>query len=71
VLFVVDRKDLDYRTMREYDRFQKGAANVNISTRVFKNQLEDKDEKARPHESRIIVTTIQKLNTFIKKYPNH
>jgi type I restriction enzyme R subunit len=58
VLFVVDRKDLDYQTMLEYDRFQKGAANSNTSTRVLKRQLEDPD-------ARIIVTTIQKLSTFI------
>ena len=35
VLFVVDRKDLDYQTMKEYDKFQKGAANGNTSTRFF------------------------------------
>lgn len=35
VLFIVDRKDLDYQTMREYDRFEKGAANSNISTSYF------------------------------------
>src|SRR5690606_19375283 len=39
VLFVVDRKDLDYQTMREYDRFEKGAANSNASTAVLKRQL--------------------------------
>ena len=41
VLFVVDRKDLDYQTMREYDRFEKGAANSNASTAILKAQLED------------------------------
>ena len=40
VLFVVDRKDLDYQTMQEYDRFEKGAANSNKSTKVLKSQLE-------------------------------
>jgi type I restriction enzyme, R subunit len=64
VLFVVDRKDLDYQTMREYDRFQKGAANSNTSTRVLKRQLEDPDAK-------IIITTIQKLATFIKANTGH
>ncbi len=54
VLFVVDRKDLDYQTMREYDRFEKGAANSNTSTAVLKKQLEDPS-------ARIIITTIQKL----------
>jgi len=58
VLFVVDRKDLDYQTMREYDRFEKGAANSNTSTAVLKKQLEDPN-------ARIIITTIQKLATFI------
>ena len=61
VLFVVDRKDLDYQTMREYDRFEKGAANSNRSTAILKKQLEDPKAK-------IIITTIQKLATFIKKY---
>ena len=64
VLFVVDRKDLDYQTMQEYDRFQKGAANSNNSTKVLQKQLEDSN-------SRIIVTTIQKLDRFIKKNKKH
>lgn len=64
VLFVVDRKDLDYQTMKEYDRFEKGAANSNTSTAVLKKQLEDDN-------ARIIITTIQKLSTFIKKNPGH
>lgn len=64
VLFVVDRKDLDYQTMKEYDRFEKGAANSNTSTAVLKKQLEDVD-------AHIIITTIQKLATFIKKNPVH
>ena len=60
VLFVVDRKDLDYQTMKEYDRFEKGAANSNTSTAVLKKQLEDDN-------AHIIITTIQKLATFRKK----
>ena len=64
VLFVVDRKDLDYQTMKEYDRFEKGAANGNKSTRILQSQLEDS-------KSRIIVTTIQKLGVFIHKNPEH
>ena len=71
VLFVVDRKDLDYQTMKEYDKFEKGAANGNRSTRVLQRQLEDKDEKGNPHEYRIIVTTIQKLTEFVKRNQNH
>ncbi len=59
VLFVVDRKDLDYQTMKEYDRFEKGAANSNTSTSILKRQLEDDN-------CNIIITTIQKLATFIK-----
>lgn len=64
VLFVVDRKDLDYQTMKEYDRFEKGAANSNTSTAVLKKQLE------KP-EAKIIITTIQKLDCFIRKYKDH
>jgi len=71
VLFVVDRKDLDYQTMKEYDRFEKGAANGNTSTRVLQRQLEDRDEKGNPHEYKIIVTTIQKLDIFICKNKQH
>ncbi|NLG81659.1 MAG: type I restriction endonuclease subunit R [Bacilli bacterium] len=71
VLFVVDRKDLDYQTMKEYDRFEKGAANGNTSTRILQRQLEDRDEKGNYHEYKIIVTTIQKLDLFIRKNKQH
>ena len=64
VLFVVDRKDLDYQTMREYDRFEKGAANSNTSTAILTRQLEDPN-------AHIIITTIQKLSIFIEKNKNH
>lgn len=64
VLFVVDRKDLDYQTMKEYDRFEKGAADGNTSTAVLKRQLESPD-------ARIIITTIQKLDKFISKNKGH
>ena len=64
VLFVVDRKDLDYQTMKEYDRFEKGAANSNTSTAILAKQLSEK-------KSSIIITTIQKLSTFIKKNKEH
>jgi len=64
VLFVVDRKDLDYQTMREYDKFEKGSANSNTSTAKLKKQLEDPNAK-------IIITTIQKLDKFIKKNKGH
>lgn len=64
VLFVVDRKDLDYQTMREYDRFEKGAANGNRNTKILQKQIEDDN-------TRIIVTTIQKLSEFVKRNPMH
>ena len=64
VLFVVDRKDLDYQTMKEYDKFEKGTANSNTSTRVLQKQLETPD-------TRIIITTIQKLDKFIGGNKTH
>ncbi len=64
VLFVVDRKDLDYQTMLEYDKFEKGAANSNTSTAILAKQLSDPN-------ARIIVTTIQKLDRFISRNAEH
>ncbi|MDE5607343.1 MAG: type I restriction endonuclease subunit R [Muribaculaceae bacterium] len=64
VFFVVDRKDLDYQTMKEYDRFEKGAANSNGSTAVLTKQINDPN-------ARIIITTIQKLTNFIARNPQH
>jgi type I restriction enzyme R subunit len=64
VLFVVDRKDLDYQTMREYERFEKGAANSNASTTVLQKQLADPN-------ARIIITTIQKLSRFVALNKKH
>ena len=64
VLFVVDRKGLDYQTMKEYDRFEKGAANSNTSAAVLQRQMEDPD-------ARIIITTIQKLDIFVRKNKGH
>lgn len=57
---MVDRKDLDYQTMKEYDKFEKGAANSNTNTAVLRKQLDDPN-------ARIIITTIQKLSILIKK----
>src|SRR5690554_1047610 len=71
VIFVVDRKDLDYQTMKEYDRFEKGAANGNSSTRVLQRQLENKNQHGGYEDYKIIVTTIQKLDVFIKKNKKH
>lgn len=59
VLFVVDRKDLDYQTMKEYDKFEKGAANSNSNTAALIRQLNDPNCK-------IIITTIQKLSNYVK-----
>ena len=64
VLFVVDRKDLDFQTMKEYNRFQEGAASSNTSTLILKRQLEDPS-------ARIIITTIQKLSRFIEGNKDH
>jgi type I restriction enzyme R subunit len=63
VLFVVDRKDLDYQTMQEYNRFEPGSVDGNKSTAALKAQLEKPD-------SRIIITTIQKLSNFINSPAN-
>ena len=60
VIFVVDRSDLDYQTIKEYDRFQKGAANSNTSTKILEAQLLDPNAK-------IIITTIQKLGLLCGK----
>ncbi len=64
VLFIVDRKDLDYQTMKEYDKFEKWAANSNSNTAKLQKQLENPNAK-------IIITTIQKLDKFIKKNKGH
>lgn len=64
VIFVVDRKDLDYQTMKEYDKFEKGSANSNISTAILARQLADPNAK-------IIITTIQKLAKFISGNKGH
>ena len=62
VLFVVDRKDLDYQTMKEYNKFQPGAVNGSKSTGVLKSNLES--EKS---DKRICVTTIQKLASYLSR----
>ncbi|MBO4810928.1 MAG: type I restriction endonuclease subunit R [Prevotella sp.] len=59
VLFVVDRKDLDYQTMKEYDNFEPNCANSNSSARILLRQLKDP-------EAHIIITTIQKLSNLMK-----
>jgi len=64
VLFIVDRKDLDYQTIKEYDRFEKGAASGSKSTKQLEKNLNDPN-------ARIIITTIQKLDVFISRNKNH
>lgn len=64
VLFVVDRKDLDYQTMKEYDRFEKDAVNGSRNTKVLERQMADSD-------AGILVTTIQKLAVFILRNKAH
>lgn len=64
VLFVVDRKDLDYQTIKGYDKFEKGAANGNNSVKLLTKQMGDPN-------ARIIITTIQKLGIFVTKNPKH
>ncbi|MCE3038197.1 type I restriction endonuclease subunit R [Helicobacter anatolicus] len=64
VLFVVDRKDLDYQTMKEYEKFEQGSANATTTTKVLQRQLENPSSK-------IIITTIQKLDKFIKNNKEH
>ena len=63
VFFVVDRKDLDYQTMKEYQRFSPDSVNGSDNTVGLKRNIEKKDNK-------IIVTTIQKLNNLMKSEPN-
>lgn len=63
VFFVVDRKDLDYQTMKEYQKFSPDSVNGSNNTKALKANLEKQDNK-------IIVTTIQKLNHLIKSEPN-
>lgn len=60
VLFVVDRQDLDYQTMKEYDNFEKDCANSNTSSTILERQLRDDNAK-------IIITTIQKLSIVLKR----
>lgn len=64
VFFVVDRKDLDYQTMKEYQKFQADSVNGSKDTKELKRSIEKQDNK-------IVVTTIQKLNEFIKRNPSH
>ncbi|HEM6145825.1 TPA: type I restriction endonuclease subunit R [Streptococcus suis] len=64
VFFVVDRKDLDYQTMKEYQRFSPDSVNGSNSTAGLKRNIEKDDNK-------IVVTTIQKLNHFMTKEQEH
>lgn len=64
VLFVVDRKDLDHQTIQEYNKYAEGTVSANQSTRQLANQINDPSTP-------IIVTTIQKLATFVKSHRGH
>ena len=64
VFFVVDRKDLDYQTMVEYQKFQKDCVNGSKDTKELARNISE-------NTSRIVVTTIQKLNQFIQKHNKH
>lgn len=64
VLFVVDRKDLDWQTQQEYDRFERGAANASASTSKLAAHLADS-------ERRIVITTIQKLARLVQSQKGH
>lgn len=64
VLFVVDRKDLDHQTIKEYNRFAEGTVSANQSTTMLARQVNDPT-------ARIIVTTIQKLSTFVNRHRHH
>ncbi len=63
VLFVVDRKDLDHRPSREYNKYAEGTVSPTNLPRQLANQIND--------PSTIIVTTIQKLATFVKSHRGH
>lgn len=75
VIFVVDRKDLDYQTMKEYDNFAKGSANSNTSTKILAEQLSKPNgailSDGITSNQPIIITTIQKLDRFITKNSGH
>ncbi|UUM19434.1 type I restriction endonuclease subunit R [Mycoplasma sp. 1018B] len=62
VIFVVDRRDLDYQTLREFNKYQEDSVNANVTTEILKKQILDKNSNKK-----IIVTTIQKLDNFVKK----
>jgi len=64
VLFVVDRQDLDFKTMKDFNQFQKDAVSGSVSTRKLAEALDNP-------AARIVVTTIQKLTNFIRQNPKH
>ena len=69
VVFVVDRKDLDYQTSKEFNSFSDGSVDGTDNTKILVNQFMGvhKDKKGVAKESNLIITTIQKLNTAISK----
>jgi type I restriction enzyme R subunit len=69
VVFVVDRKDLDYQTSKEFNSFSDGSVDGTDNTKILVNQFlgKHKDKKGVAKDSKLIITTIQKLNTAISK----
>ncbi len=69
VVFVVDRKDLDYQTTKEFNSFSDGSVDGTDNTRILVNQFmgRHKDKKGQLKDSDLIITTIQKLNSAISK----
>lgn len=69
VVFVVDRNDLDYQTTKEFNFFSEGSVDGTDNTKVLVDQFADtfKDKKGSPKQTKLIVTTIQKLNTAISR----
>ncbi|MGY5139365.1 type I restriction endonuclease subunit R [Mycoplasmopsis gallinarum] len=61
VVYVVDRRDLDYQTLKEFNRFKEGSVNHNVTTKILQEQIEDNNP-----DKKIIVTTIQKLDKYVK-----
>ena len=64
VFFIVDRRDLDYQTMKEYQRFDPDSVSGSKNTKALAKCIEEDN-------NRIIVTTIQKMNEFVKRNPNN
>lgn len=69
VIFLVDRRDLDYQTCREWNSFEDGCVDMTRNTNILTRQLHGFDRKGNKKTYKIIVTTIQKLAEFMKSEP--